>query len=156
MGEFLKCPFPRTELRQCPNPFIEVPESSRGFTNTPPINAVQDFAGSVNCLKQLCCVVLLLYLETFAGSGKTSNRIQKHDTQNCANIETTTPKPLNHKGFTLRVQVPNSHILPPTPILQLLIPKSQVPNYWVLGPSWLFLSGVSFISLIVQVLLLEV
>ena len=35
---------------------------------------------------------------------------------------------------TLRVQVPNNHILPQKPVLQLLLPQSQVPNYWVHGP----------------------
>ena len=38
--------------------------------------------------------------------------------------------------YTLRVQVSNDHILAPILyyILAAIIPKTQVPNYWVLGP----------------------
>ena len=38
--------------------------------------------------------------------------------------------------YSLRVQEPNYHIyIYPKPVLQLLLPKTEVPNYWVLGPS---------------------
>ena len=38
--------------------------------------------------------------------------------------------------FTLRVQVLNSHrrtMMYPNPVIHVLLPKSQVPKYWVLG-----------------------
>ena len=40
-----------------------------------------------------------------------------------------------NKHCTQRVQVPNNHILTQKPVLQLLLPKAQVPHCWVLGPS---------------------
>ena len=44
--------------------------------------------------------------------------------------------------LTLRVQVPNNHILTQKPILESLLPKSQVPKYWVLGPVGLHHLGI--------------
>ena len=38
-------------------------------------------------------------------------------------------KPYNPKGPSTQLSYTR-----PTPVLQLLLPKSQVPNYWVLGP----------------------
>ena len=41
-----------------------------------------------------------------------------------------------NQGSTLGIQVPNSYTLNPKPVrTTLLLPKTHVPNYWVLGPS---------------------
>ena len=38
-------------------------------------------------------------------------------------------------SLSLTVQVPNNHILTQKPVLKSILLKTQVPNYWVLGPS---------------------
>ena len=41
---------------------------------------------------------------------------------------------LEEVPHSLRVQVPNHHILTQNLLLQLLLPNTQIPNYWILGP----------------------
>ena len=48
--------------------------------------------------------------------------------------------PMAPEFKALRAQVPNNQILTPRPVLELLLPKTQVPNCWVPGPSGRILS----------------